>query len=346
MSHPSENKKCLLGQCFVVALYVFYTASVLGFLTLRMLLRDLSPFLALVNSFVPFLFAPLLFALPLMLFIRSKVATISMAVVTILFLGLYAPLFLPRFDSPVVSTSDKIEVMTFNLGLDRSRPEQVVAAIDEEQADIVVVQEMTPAIANLLREELGDRYPHAVLEPEAETIGLLSRYPILASQWLCPEIGGRSYLHAVVDWNGARLNIFAVHPLLPGLSWYRGTLLPIGLHDAEQQQQLVRIARQAIDLRESVLMMGDFNISDQTHAYMSITEDFTDAYWEAGYGFGFTFPRGVQLGEFAIPGPLIRLDYIFHTDDLYAERARVECKGGSDHCYIVAQLARPGVGSR
>jgi endonuclease/exonuclease/phosphatase (EEP) superfamily protein YafD len=306
----------------------------LGFVALRTLLKEWPPFLALLNSFTPFLFVPLLLALPLALLARSRIGLVGLAIVSALFFSLYGPLFLPRFEPYATQSGDTLDVMTFNLGLYLSQPEQIVAVIASEKADIVGVQEMTPAAANQLRE----LYPYRVLEPGMETTGLLSQYPILRSEWFEPKRGGRAYLHAVVDWNGVELNVFVVHPLPPGLLWYKDTLLPIGLKEAGLQHEITDIVQRASVVEGPVLIMGDFNTSDQTRAYASVAQEYRDAYREAGWGFGFTFPYRLQVGDIRAPGPLVRVDYIFHSDDLFTERAKVGCGGGSDHCYLVARL--------
>lgn len=333
----SKSSWRLLGRRLIIALCLLHTAGVLGFLALRALLSSWPPLLTLINSFVPFLFAPLCLTWPLALLTRSKLALCSTLALLSSFLALYGPFFLPRFGPTAPQTGHTLCAMTFNLGPNPAHPERLVAAIANERADVVVVQELTSDMANLLRSELGERYPHTILEPGTETTGLLSRYPILESEWFKPAGEGRAALYALLDYD-APLHILAVHPLPPGLSWYKDSSLPIGLNDAAQQRQLVDIARRAAALQGPLLVMGDLNTSDQTRAYRQLSTVLNDAYRQAGWGLGFTFPHGLRLGRFPIPGPLLRLDYIFYSDDFYAEWARVACKGGSDHCYLIASL--------
>ncbi|MBN1318227.1 MAG: endonuclease/exonuclease/phosphatase family protein [Anaerolineales bacterium] len=329
-----ENlKRLAVSVCWV------YAAGILGFLTIRTGLLELPPFLALINSFTPFLFLPLLVIAPLALWLRSKWAMIAGAAVLILFGGLYGNLFFPHFGL-LCEQSQELRVMTFNLGLYLGHPEALMSIIGEQEADIVAVQEMTADMARLFEQDLGMIYPYMVLPAGEETTGLLSRYPILEEEWIEPVVGGRLYLYAVVDWDGEEVSIFAIHPFPPGVEWYKDTGIPVGLHDAGPQSQVIEVVRQAASKDGIVLIVGDFNMSDNTRAYADIKEVFVDAYREAGWGFGFTFPRGLRMGNVPIPGPLTRVDYIFHSDDLCTKWARVGCGGGSDHCYVVAQLGR------
>ncbi len=336
---PSMSSWRLLGRRLTITLCLLHAAGVLSFLALRALLSPWPPLLTLINSFMPFLFAPLCLTLPLALLTRSRLALFSTLALLAFFVALYGPFFLPRLGPTAAHTGSTLCVMTFNLGPNPAHPERLVAAIANERADVVVVQELTQNTANLLRSELGGRYPYTVLELGTQTTGLLSRYPILESEWFKPAGEGRSALYALLDYD-VPLHLMAVHPLPPGLSWYKNSPLPIGLNDAAQQRQLMDVAQRAADLQGPLLVMGDLNTGDQTRAYRRLSTVLNDAYRQAGWGLGFTFPHGLRLGRFPVPGPLLRLDYIFYSDDFYAEWARVACKGGSDHCYLIANLAQ------
>jgi endonuclease/exonuclease/phosphatase (EEP) superfamily protein YafD len=330
----AENlKRVTVSICWV------YVVEISSFITWRTFLHELPPFLALINCFTPFLFLPLLVFVPLAICTRSKWAMIASMVVLILFIDLYGSLFIPRFESAGGEPSQGLRVMTFNLGYDLGQPEAVIAIIEEQDTDIVAVQEMTADMARLFEQEL-ETFPYMILKPGEETTGVLSRYPILKEEWIEPEGGGRLYLHTVVDWDGEAVSIYAVHPYPPGLDWYKDTFIPIGLFDADQQRQLSEVVERANSEEGIVLIVGDFNMSDQTRAYADIAEVFVDAYREAGWGFGFTFPKGLSVRDLQVPGPFTRVDYIFHSDELVTRWARVGCGGGSDHCYVVAQLGR------
>lgn len=326
-------------KLFVLALGLGYAGAMLGFFAWRILWPNWPPWLALVNAFAPFLFG----LLPLMLLsawlVRSRAALASSALVALLFIAVYGSLFAPHIHLMAVPKENALTAMTFNLGYDRSSPEALAQVIKDEQADIVAVQEFSHSTAELLRTRLAADYPYAILAPDVSTSGLLSRYPILTYEWFEPPAGGRPSLHAVLDVKGRSLHVFAIHPNPPGLSWYRGTLIPTGLYDQEQQAQVMDVARRAASLAEPVVVLGDFNLNDQSRAYAQMTRLLDDSYREAGHGFGFTFPYRLQVGPVPVPGPLVRIDYIFHSDDWRAKQARVVCKTVSDHCYVKALLA-------
>lgn len=331
--HNKVVKGITSGVCWL------YAASIIGFTILRIYAPGLPPFIALINSFAPFLFAPLPVVFLLACMVRSKCTLIAGSIVLIIFACLYGTLLLPRFGKSACEANQELRVLTFNLGLDLSQPKEMAAIIEAQDADIVAVQEMTTDMARLFEQELGSIYPYTVLHP-GETTGLFSRYRILEQEWIAPIEGGRSYIRAVVEWNSEAVNVFVVHPLPPGLEWYRDTVIPIGLHDIEPQRQIEEVTRRAASEDGAVLIVGDFNLSDQAPGYTILAEEFTDAYREAGWGFGFTFPKGLRVGETPVPGPFTRIDYIFHSRNLCTNWARVGCEGSSDHCYVLVQLAQ------
>jgi endonuclease/exonuclease/phosphatase family metal-dependent hydrolase len=124
--------------------------------------------------------------------------------------------------------------------------------------------------------------------------------------------------------------------------------LPTGLYYADQSPEIEELIPHITGVKDPILVMGDFNMTDQNPGYQLLTQVVRDAYREAGWGFGFTFPnphradRPLSLGPVSVPAPLVRIDYIFHSAQLLSEQAHAICQGGSDHCYVVAQLSYPG----
>jgi endonuclease/exonuclease/phosphatase (EEP) superfamily protein YafD len=91
---------------------------------------------------------------------------------------------------------------------------------------------------------------------------------------------------------------------------------------------------------EPLLLLGDFNSAPMSDMYQTITDRYTDAFTEAGWGLGHTWPA--EDGEwYHVPHParFVRIDYIFHSSEWRAEEAWVaEWDGASDHHPVVARL--------
>ena len=137
--------------------------------------------------------------------------------------------------------------------------------------------------------------------------------------------------------NGTRIGVVGFHAD-PGPHWFR-----------RREQQARALAAYARGRKTPLILVGDLNATDQNSAYALIADQMGDAWREAGWGFGHTFPgrptgrmggsRPVFLG---IPAPmwLVRIDYIFHSPDIQAVDAKLAPDSGqSDHRGVIATLA-------
>lgn len=79
-------------------------------------------------------------------------------------------------------------------------------------------------------------------------------------------------------------------------------------------------------------------MTDQSPGYRELRRRLLDAYREAGWGFGHTFPD-MEVRSMPTPFPLVRIDYIFHSRDMRASRSYVGDRGGPDHRFLVAELS-------
>ena len=313
-----------------------YAGGVLGFFVLRTCPLPAPPTLSALNYAAPFLFGPLVLILPLAFVSGTRPAIALALAVLALFLVLYGPFFLPRSEAVPPLEGGPLSAMSFNLGFKELQPQQNLIAIAGEAADIVAVEELTPLAAQAFHKGLAELYPYTVLT-DMDT-GLLSRYPIRRSEFFQPAGTVRPALHAVLDVNGTSLEVIVVHPQPPSAVYWPGTHVPIGIDDQGLNRQIVAIAGRAAALPGPVLVMGDFNMSTDSPAYNAMAAVLRDSFREAGWGLGFTFPRNLSIDNLTLVGPLIRIDYIFHSEALYTEESRVVCQGGSDHCYLTARF--------
>ena len=95
--------------------------------------------------------------------------------------------------------------------------------------------------------------------------------------------------------------------------------------------------------RGPVVVVGDFNTTDQSVAYSALARHLKDAHREAGRGFGHTFPA--YMGRFrGIPifPRLVRVDMGFCSPEFTALGSRVLPEHGeSDHLPVLVRLAWP-----
>ena len=100
--------------------------------------------------------------------------------------------------------------------------------------------------------------------------------------------------------------------------------------------------------REPFILLGDLNSTPLHEVYRTLSMRLTDAFQEMGWGFGHTWPatNGRAWGV-PYPSQLVRIDYIFHSDQFRTEAAYVgEGAGSSDHRPVVARLRMAALESR
>lgn len=239
----------------------------------------------------------------------------------------YAPLFMSR---PEVSDQDtpQFKVLSYNIwskNLDISR---AAGNIHKQRPDIVLLQEVTPKAFHKLEEYLADLYSgeevHFFYEPSL-LLMVVSRYPADFSL----RIGGKGRVQKI----GLRspvglITVFNVHLLRRG-GWQSRYNKIFSLLQEE-------VAHEA----GAVILGGDFNTPDQSQTYNVIKKFLDNAHWEAGFGFGFSFPTSAKklFGLFSAPA-LIRIDHIFFNNHLVALcAATIKDSGGSDHFPVMAVL--------
>ncbi|MEM7532385.1 MAG: endonuclease/exonuclease/phosphatase family protein [Chloroflexota bacterium] len=332
---------CDQALMLVSVLYALVLSALLLFKTL---LYDLDPVFALLYTFAPYWFAPLAILLPLVLFFRTRVAILSLAITIMLFATQYGLLFIPKVQQNQPESS--LKVLTFNLGPGQARPHQVLEAIRKHDADIVALQELTFYTAKLFREELVGEYPY-MITTYRHTTALLSRYPILWNDWVYRPDMSRAFIHATIEWEEQQLQVLSAHPRAPMIDWGLNRRLPIrvpiplprGIYDKLTRMRIHQIADYAETLPAPVIIMGDFNTSSQTDAYTRMTETFVDAHFAAGYGFDFSFPNNLRISRYPVPMPFVKIDYIFHSRDFETLMSQTVCYEGSDHCLVYAELS-------
>jgi endonuclease/exonuclease/phosphatase family metal-dependent hydrolase len=79
-------------------------------------------------------------------------------------------------------------------------------------------------------------------------------------------------------------------------------------------------------------------MTDQSDAYRQMNDRLHDTFRETGQGMGFTFPASTPSKVRLFP-PLLRIDYIWHSDQFTAHAVAVGRDSGiSDHHPVVARL--------
>jgi endonuclease/exonuclease/phosphatase family metal-dependent hydrolase len=144
-----------------------------------------------------------------------------------------------------------------------------------------------------------------------------------------------------MDWNGLPITVVNFH-MIPTNSFSPQKISDENNYRQGQAQALVELARK----REPAVVCGDANTTPMTDAYKILTGSLEDAWVQAGFGLGHTFPGSdlpgssrPRLAGWSVPQWLMRIDYIFFTPGWKALEARTaRFDGVSDHRGVVAVL--------
>jgi endonuclease/exonuclease/phosphatase family metal-dependent hydrolase len=234
-----------------------------------------------------------------------------------------------------------LTVMTYNVGAGLAGPLRLVEVLRQSNADIIGLQELAPEQGAAIHQLLREDYPYQVLHATGVPgKGLISRFPVHETEWL--ELHpNRPDLQATVHAPGGDCTVIVAHPPPPRLG--RNRLR----HSALTNEQIANIAAVATRGHPAVLLT-DFNRVGWQAAYRQLQQSgLIDAFGAAGRGMGFTLPtrlshlayRGHPLGEVPLP-PLLRVDYVWHTEHFRTLSSWIGGNAGSDHLPVLAELVR------
>lgn len=324
----------------VEAAILLYGLGVTGYLVARVATGERWAWVAFANNFVPWWALGALIAAALALFSPRRwplIALLAPAIVA--FVVLYGPLIVPRSLAAEGGGNPgaPLRVATYNTLSIRSNPARVVDAVAALDADLVGLQELGPRHADLLAGRLGADYPYQSLHPllPVHGVGLLSRHPIREAEVirLLPE--SMLSLRAVVEIDGSPVTVFVTHPSPPV-----NAFSPLTYDSTRRDREIgVLLADHLDGIAGPLIVVGDFNMTDQSDTYRAVDARLDDAFRAAGRGMGFTYPATLK-GALRIVGGLVRIDYIWHNAHFTALDAWPGPDGGtSDHRPVVAELA-------
>ena len=237
----------------------------------------------------------------------------------------------------------RARVMTYNIHFAAQGMENVLTTIKEANADIICLQEarqretfeeLAPAISKQL-----PGY-HFVSFGE---LAIFSRYPIEQSAYYPVTINLRpGALTARLNVDGRELSIHSVHLSNLYATYFLRARPDLNDLLTERQKTYQRIAwrnKQANLLERLVssdpspyILAGDFNTPPRGVLYRSLTKHSQDAWKQAGWGRGATYPARL---------PLERIDHIWTGNGVKAESCRVLNSRASDHLPVVADITLP-----
>lgn len=250
--------------------------------------------------------------------------------------------YAPRWLTQANSQPHDLRVMTWNVAGWNLNINDIAQAVEREQPDIFVLQEVDEGLRRPLIAQFASRYPFYEIRLPTEPglqpadLVLFSRFPYQPSALDCPY--WQCYRRAVdVNVNGTSITVINVHiEHSPVLAWkIADTRIPYGVADWREQQTITRLLDDTAAAQQPLLVLGDFNTSERQRGYALLAERWGDTWRERGRGMGFSWTplRGVAP-------PLLRIDYIWHSSHFAAINMHTGA-GVSDHRYLVADFSIP-----
>jgi endonuclease/exonuclease/phosphatase (EEP) superfamily protein YafD len=221
----------------------------------------------------------------------------------------------PRRQAPP-GPGRRVHLASANLYVDNADPDAAARDLMADPPDILVVQELTPAVATALRRHgLARRFPHRVEHPDPGTTGeaIYSRFPLEEIQ---PRRPLPDVLVAVATLpDGTRLRIHDVHAFTPQPGdpaiWSRD------IHTLDRA--LSRSPRPWI-------AVGDFNATSDQRIFRDLIHSGRhDAHQLDGRGYARSWPAN------KVVPPLVLIDHAVLSPGLGAAHTSERTITGSDH---------------
>ena len=206
---------------------------------------------------------------------------------------------------------------------DNSETAALLAQIDAEDPDLVILQEMSSIWLAALQ-ELSEEYPYSVAEAQdgAFGIGLFSKFPLDDARIVPAPPLDLPEIRAIVRLGEQRINLVSAHPMPP-----------VGRAETEARNaQLLALGDDLAKTSGPTVFVGDLNISMWAPTYVSFEEASGLRNSRKGFGIVPTFPVFFRLAGIPIEHCLI-------SEELRVLEFRTGLSIGSDHWPVVVVLS-------
>lgn len=293
----------------------------------RLFAHDAALPLVWLSSVTPWVFLPAYLLLGVALWRRRAGVTFVAAFVVACHVAWVAPSLVPTTEAPPAG-APALRVVTANLLGVNDRPERLLDELLESDADVLVLEEVSPRwAAQLVTDRALAAYPHRDIFVREDSFGIavLSRRPLTDSRIV--DLEGVPMIDATVDVEGRALRLIGVHTLPPVDAAYA----------AVWRAQLRRLEGYVEAIDGPLVVAGDLNATSHAAGVVALDRlGLRDVHDQLGRGLATTWPNGL----FSLP-PL-RLDHVLVNHDVHPVAVREGIGAGSDHRPVVVDLRVAG----
>jgi endonuclease/exonuclease/phosphatase (EEP) superfamily protein YafD len=203
--------------------------------------------------------------------------------------------------------------------------DDVVRFLLQEDADVLLLQEVTQAHADALGAGLSARYPHsyACAVFQGCTQAIFAKRPWISVQHVYRADDGPEMIWA--QFHDPQLGRFRIHSL--HAAW--------PFTPEIQARHIDRLIALRSSISEPAIFAGDFNLTPWSYQLQRLLAS-------AGLRRHATFLRTWPTdGQFRLPAPVFLIDHVLTTPDISTASIATGPNLGSDHLPIVARLRLP-----
>ena len=296
----------------------------------------------------------------------QKVALLSLAVF-VLGLGHVGKYFRPQWSKQYEQPRQDgtLRILSYNVGgfwgnvpgKPESRMHEIASYMNEEKPDIICFQEFEATFVNK-RTEIDSLledwkyksvfYTHRLNDEGGWGLAVYSKYPIVAKDHMTFPESHNSVMWVDIAIRKDTIRVFNNHlqttqineqdreflrsePLLDTSrnDKAKGIARKLKRNFIKRAEQVDSVSLLIHDGTPWVIVCGDFNDTPMSYTYRKMRGDFVDAFKKKGHGAVFTYRR--LLG-------VLRIDYLFHSDDFETVGYRSEQPEWSDHNPVIVDV--------
>jgi endonuclease/exonuclease/phosphatase (EEP) superfamily protein YafD len=216
-----------------------------------------------------------------------------------------------------------VRVLHANVLKDNNDYNTVLDFVDQSNADVVVLQEVTDIWGEKIR-SLVVKYPYFVIEPREHGAGMavFSRYPLNDVQPLKLDDSTHLAILAKVSLNGRSLSVLAMHPTTP--------ITPTKFKNRNRQFREAAVLLKSLEGPR--ILMGDLNTTMWSPYFAGLVQD--SGLKDARMGLGLKTSWPIPLPSFL----RLPIDHCLVSEDIHVERFEIGSRTGSDHLPIIIDL--------
>jgi endonuclease/exonuclease/phosphatase (EEP) superfamily protein YafD len=238
----------------------------------------------------------------------------------------------PQTGTRKSSTNTTVSITFANVVTNNTRHDDIVADLTIRNPDVIVVVELSSALASKLSSEISDAFPYALIRPQDRGnfgIGLFSKHPLRDQEAFELNVPIES-IAATVTIADQDYRVFATHPLPP---MGPGAFADRNLHLKQLAKRIRSFQTQSP--QTPMVLLGDLNLTPWSPIFADL-ERSSDLV-RACEGFDVT-PTWYRYPAF--PFGLV-LDHGLISDHLRCVSHIVGPDIGSDHRSVTLTLATP-----